>query len=1659
MDGTPLLPANVPRFAPRRGHSHANSRPPTRTRLADDILADLSPATTFEAFTKPSGKLKASIEAATPTERAFGLRATLASKKIQEWVVELSGWPWPAENTSLGFEMPVAKRRRISLQGGDRGRHESKGRGTEPQYIGSLLAAEVEEYENRIDEIAVDMEDLDVESIKRQVLDTHFSTRSRPSSSGSNAPSPASQFASYSRMDDFTAVITATVLQLLPNLSRLTRLTAVWNIRLTILRKVPPLMLALDDAETALKSGWITIQPPRPSTPSRHGQQSGQPREDQHLSRKSFDIMRNVLQDKVTTLGQELDYMLDTLEGSQDTLPEAWLDRMERIENDYGSWVVSGDQKVREGEWAKIAKARKEEENASEWNEAEAEENARRKAKEEAQDAARRKMQQDMEISEAGKLKVERNIEEAITPKSLEEAKDAAAAKTARMKAKEEAQELARLEALRQANQAGATRLQVAQQAQASTAMLRSEQEVTKAADVAVVTDAKTDKAMKLLLEQEAQADAARIQAEEHIRKTAQQKAARQSKPNQEEAESDAPELSTRRAAERAGEADAARLRAEQAQENARRHALKVGQEAETTQYAQQEAEQAANRLAEQLAKFQMEREVSSAANIRARQIEELVDSQRNQYAEAARPRALLTAEALLVSKRSAEHAKVIQRPAQQAAGAPAQPSESNAELAALERTKAPLDIGDTEMEDSVKQVSNYDADDESCELKDVDCHICVELEKATTPSPLQPSARVIGSAVSSSAVQTQEFAGSLTATDLNDAVDPQMSPCGPFDGGYENSEPAIRNTEIEIFNNSSSTVSPDLASPIHLDDSFPQTPTTPALTSTAKVFSSPISEDSTSPPIVKVPQFGQTFANFMRSTSQEEVSPRDPNALTPVPGHPAAAKSLLSNDGADDYFECDKDNPEVITDQQIMAQSPHRKDANTEDHDFDLEISYSRSSAIFGYATPEPSREIHEAQPTESFTGSPFKTPESSTESPDMIATPPVAPATLTPIRNIPSLDGTDTPTRPCASFISSISSSNSSHSILSPVPEEKLSQSQLPSVDGLCEPCNIAIRELTPSEDANEKGLPILDREVLTTSIERPAQPISIPRSPTSVEVTFHGAADAQYSVSVPLDGRLTRTNNPLSVSYVSSSAINIKYQCFLRTVDDPPILVEGVPGTWMVVPPQSIISISCTSELPLLPISFIDHATRGILTPRRDSVASDTSTIVTGRVSESPLSPIGSPILDEPVEHLEYNELSPLKGRVEHRRKKSYKLSPPSSPSGMPIRPALRLAHEPVFTPPASTTPSTPLINIPSTPLEAPIFGNLDVATTPMISSPVKANSDEHMQQQISSLLESIPARIRLTSESDGTSPSSHSLRPQRSRRSITPSARSSSSMSNHSTSRAPTPSFTLTPAYGKTSSRIRPPSNNPEIKLYHLSRSTGEAPIKLFVRLVGEHGERVMVRVGGGWADLGEYLKEYASHHGRRVGSTRESGDKIEIQDLPPRKISSSSTMTHGRSSPAPLSQSVLERERPGSSLSLYARKTRTSLGESSPDSATTRPRISKVRAPSTPLPTTTARRSYETPPSVTPSPETGRSSRMSWSDEDSNLGLAGPKSKRVVISERDQEWVESMKEKVRLASAEKAKGKPGGGKGEGSSFGEIDKVGGTKRLFRKGGGLT
>ncbi|KAG4027213.1 hypothetical protein MFRU_032g00790 [Monilinia fructicola] len=90
------------------------------------------------------------------------------------------------------------------------------------------------------------------------------------------------------------------------------------------------------------------------------------------------------------------------------------------------------------------------------------------------------------------------------------------------------------------------------------------------------------------------------------------------------------------------------------------------------------------------------------------------------------------------------------------------------------------------------------------------------------------------------------------------------------------------------------------------------------------------------------------------------------------------------------------------------------------------------------------------------------------------------------------------------------------------------------------------------------------------------------SLPLSPplNTASLTFHGAAGAQYTLNVPLDGTTTPTNNVLSISSISTSGYDVQQNCKIHAVDYTPALVEGPENTWAVGPPQTILDISCTS-----------------------------------------------------------------------------------------------------------------------------------------------------------------------------------------------------------------------------------------------------------------------------------------------------------------------------------------------------------------------------------------------------------------------------------------------------------------------------------------------
>ncbi|RDA83091.1 hypothetical protein CP532_3083 [Ophiocordyceps camponoti-leonardi (nom. inval.)] len=349
---------------------------------------------------------------------------------------------------------------------------------------------------------------------------------------------------------------------------------------------------------------------------------------------------------------------------------------------------------------------------------------------------------------------------------------------------------------------------------------------------------------------------------------------------------------------------------------------------------------------------------------------------------------------------------------------------------------------------------------------------------------------------------------------------------------------------------------------------------------------------------------------------------------------------------------------------------------------------------------------------------------------------------------------------------------------------------------------------------------------------------------------------------------------------------------------------------------------------------------------------------------------------------------------------------------------------------------------------------------------------ADDDQQLRQQISNIIDAIPAaKIKLASEPVNLNPPDLQLPRLRTAVSREGVRRSASNLSTVSSSRAATatPSFTLSPAKH---CRPRHRRAHQEIKVYHLSRSTGEPPIKLFIRCVGEHGERVMVRVGGGWADLSEYLKAYASHHGRR--STKHAS-RVEIC----REVVSASTPTSHQSffSSSPIT-------RPGSAAAMTTMTTTTTMTAVDDLVSPATPfQVRKMRAleaayssyptvggssssssrrrPWTPVGggglASSAPATREKEPS---SADSMRSLRSSWfEDEDGSsfLGLAGPSGRKVEMTDENRAWVESVKEKVRIASGSASLLPATAAAMQSGRFGELGSVGSTRRLFPGGGG--
>lgn len=302
---------------------------------SSSILDDISPDLILEALVSTSSIsppyfnsrdssaqdsqefIRHAVASASSSERVWGIKAAKASKKIGGWYTELQGWTWEANTYGAAGTLAQSERLQAAHSIGHTG--EEVG-----QYGAALSTEELHERESRIKIITAEMQTLDLDEMKTLVREAHGNSSKRSLSSSTG---------DYEHMNDFTALITATLVQMLPRLAKLNAMLNVWSIRLLVLKEVPVFLAGLYDCRESMVSAKLALDSSRASSPSKRTS----------FTPKVFGDMEAVLRDQVSRQGQRLDTMLDIVEGSSETLPEAWIDGVEELESDLGAWLVQAE--------------------------------------------------------------------------------------------------------------------------------------------------------------------------------------------------------------------------------------------------------------------------------------------------------------------------------------------------------------------------------------------------------------------------------------------------------------------------------------------------------------------------------------------------------------------------------------------------------------------------------------------------------------------------------------------------------------------------------------------------------------------------------------------------------------------------------------------------------------------------------------------------------------------------------------------------------------------------------------------------------------------------------------------------------------------------------------------------------------------------------------------------------------------------------------------------------------------------------------------------------------------------------------------------------------------------------------------------------------------
>ena len=332
LEYSPPLEAPGSRFHTR---SPQRRKSPTKTTSYTQI-SDFSPTRTLETLHetqavdtnifKPS--LLKNFAKVSGEERTWGVKAALAANKVRAWLEEVSAWQWPSEKTWEGYLLPQPRARGQKEEDPDMRNH--KAADDDPSEVietfhGSLPTSLIRIYESRIEEIRQDIDALDLEELKGYTKSILNQSRSRHSSIN-GFQDLSSLEDSYGHLDDFQGIITVTVIQTLPHLTRLDELLHVWAARLMVLGQVPDFVTSLQAAQKLMGVARRLLD--------------AQADDGNDFSRESLTRIKGEASSAIVHAGRLLDAMLDGLQGHQDTLPDEWIDEFEQLEGEFSSWCV-----------------------------------------------------------------------------------------------------------------------------------------------------------------------------------------------------------------------------------------------------------------------------------------------------------------------------------------------------------------------------------------------------------------------------------------------------------------------------------------------------------------------------------------------------------------------------------------------------------------------------------------------------------------------------------------------------------------------------------------------------------------------------------------------------------------------------------------------------------------------------------------------------------------------------------------------------------------------------------------------------------------------------------------------------------------------------------------------------------------------------------------------------------------------------------------------------------------------------------------------------------------------------------------------------------------------------------------------------------------------